>query len=63
MKNKFRMIACSDKEVYALDENGQVWEYVPSKDAKPPKGKPKPPQEESYAFWARLTNRRAAGEG
>lgn len=55
MSSKFRMIACSDREVYALDENGRAWKYVPSRA-------PTPHQEQRFAFWTQLTNHRAGGD-
>ncbi len=50
--SEFRMIACSDREVYALDRDGRVWKYIPARGATPH-------QKERYAFWTRLTDYRA----
>lgn len=52
MSDKFRMIACSDREVYALDDKGRVWKYIPSRNSTPN-------QKLRYAFWTRLTDERA----
>ena len=49
MDHTFRMIACSDTELFALDKNGRVWKYLPARDTEP----------KHYAFWTRLTDHRA----
>ena len=55
MTDKFRMIACSDREVYALDVNGRVWKYIPARSVTPH-------QKERFAFWTQLTDHRAGVE-
>lgn len=50
---RFVQITCTSKSnLFALDEEGGVWHYLPFKPPTKPGDKPR------YAFWAKLTNYR-----
>lgn len=55
---KFIQIACTSKNLYALDEEGRVWRYVPQ--VKPEDVRALPAGAKArFAFWTRLTAHRA----